>query len=130
MNNHILQTMSLAEAKIKGALAINCWKNFFENEFEASDLVNQIHQRIEALVDMSFDSGKWIVMKHESGAIFPVIIPEGQRNCESWEGLSMSASYMIIKELMNTNPFWQQVYDGLDKAVLVENLETTPFLVS
>ena len=127
MNNHVLQMMSLTEAKTLGPKAIECWNNRFENDFEASKMINQIHQRLEMLVDMSFDSGTWKIMKHESGAVFPVIIPEGQRNFEGWEGLSMSACLPILEQLTSTNPLWEKVYSDLGKAVAVENLETTPF---
>lgn len=128
MNNHVLQMMSLEDAKNKGAKAIECWESSFKDELEAAEMINQIHQKVEVLVDMSFDSGKWIIMKHASGAVFPVIIPEGQRNYEGWEGLSMSASHMITKELMITNPFWKKIFEDLDRAVIVENLETSPYL--
>lgn len=130
MNNHLLQSMSLTEAKREGSKAIQCWEGSLKNEIEASDIINQIHQKVEVLVDMSFDSGKWIIMKHVSGAIFPVIIPEGQRNYEGWEGLSMSASHMITKELMTKNHFWKKIFEALDRAVIVENLETSPYLVN
>ena len=128
MNNHILQKMSLDEAKVQGFKAINCWKNNIKNENEASTIINQFILRIETLVDMTIDSGQWIIMRHVSGAVFPVLIPDGQRNIEGWEGLSMSVSHVLIKEMLDENPFWHNVYDDLDKAVLGENLEISPFL--
>jgi hypothetical protein len=130
MNNHTLQTMSLKDAKNGGTRATQCWEHLIKTEFDACNIINLLHKKIELLVDMSFESGKWIIMKHESGAVFPVIIPDGQRNSEGWEGLSMSASHMIIKELMGKNPIWKKIFNALDKAVTVENLEITPILVA
>jgi len=129
MNNHILRITTLEEAKIIGFNSIPKWGEKNKSIIEANNIINKIHQRIESLIDVSFDSGKWIFMKHENGAVFPVIIPDGQRNYEGWEGLSMSASYMVIKELMSKDPLWESIYIPLSKAISIENLEITPFLV-
>lgn len=130
MNNHVIQSMTLEEAKAKCELAIECWANSADTSFAPRDLVEKFHHHIEGLVEMNFDSGRWNVVKHESGAVFPVIVPDGQLNTESWEGLSMAACYMMLQELASRNPCWQTIFAAIDKAVTDENIEVRPCLVA
>lgn len=130
MNNHVIQSMTLQDAKAKCELAIECWANSADASVKPRELVEKLHHQIERLVEMNFDDGRWHVMKHASGAVFPVIVPDGQLNTESWEGLSMAACYMMLQELASKNPCWQTVFAAIEKAIMDENLEVTPCLVA
>ncbi|GHG07753.1 hypothetical protein [Thalassotalea marina] len=130
MNNYKLTSMSLDEAKKSANSALPNWPINLKKGRRIVNLVQKVHSQIEDLVSLRFETGEWIVMKHFSGAIFPVIIPEGQLDLESWEGISMSASCLVVEDLLEIDPNLQTICDSIRRAIEIENLELNPQVIS
>jgi hypothetical protein len=130
MNNHILRSMSLDDARLSSSVAIECWTNNASNSIDSAMLIDLLHHQIENLADLPFEHGQWLVIRHHSGAVFPAIMPEGQRNQESWEGISMSACLCVLKALKDNNAYFCELHSQLSNALNIENLEEEPCLVA